>query len=184
MSVFSRRRRQRGTMIWSGRLPWAHKVWYVKLYRVYTRPEKSGTRAHAITELGKRLIPFDIAERSSARNGRKTEPDNGRPDMLRRVRLLDIKTDIFLAANIMDATLTYVALQHRTQLTEFNPIISGLTDTIGTGTVMFLKVIPCIGILWMLRKTKKENLLVPLSVVLVVVALANLLVIRAQGIEV
>ena len=84
----------------------------------------------------------------------------------------------------MDAVLTYVALQHGTQLTEFNSIMNGLMNTIGTGTTLFLKMVLCVGILWILRKTKKERLLVPLSVVFVVVALTNFMVIRTQGIEV
>ena len=104
--------------------------------------------------------------------------------ILRQLRLADPKADIFLAANVMDAVLTYIALQHGTQLTEFNSIIYTIMNTIGTGTAMFLKVVLCVGILWVLRKTKRENLLVPLSAVLVVVALTNLMVIRAHGIEV
>lgn len=84
----------------------------------------------------------------------------------------------------MDSVLTYVALQHGTQLTEFNSVIYAIMSTIGTGTTLFLKIVICIGILWILRKFKKENLLVPLSIVLVLVALANLMVIRAHGIEV
>ena len=104
--------------------------------------------------------------------------------ILGRLRLSDYKTDIFLAANVMDAVLTYVALQHGTQLTEFNSIIYAIINTIGIGTTLFLKVVLCVGILWILRKTKKEKLLVPLSVVFVVVALSNLMMIRAQGIEV
>ena len=84
----------------------------------------------------------------------------------------------------MDAVLTYIALQQGTQLTEFNSIIYIIMNAIGTGTALFLKVVLCIGILWILRKTKRENLLVPLSVVLVIVALTNLMVMRAQGIEV
>ena len=104
--------------------------------------------------------------------------------ILGRLRLCDPKTDIFLAANVMDAVLTYVALQHGTLLTEFNSIIYAIMNTIGTGTALFLKVVLCIGILWILRKTKRENLLVPLSIAFVVVALANLMIIRAQGIEV
>jgi len=104
--------------------------------------------------------------------------------ILRRLRLSDAKADIFLAANVMDAVLTYVALQHGTLLTEFNSIIYAIMNTIGPGTALFLKVVLCIGILWILRKTKKENLLVPLAAILVVVALTNLTVIRLQGIEV
>jgi len=103
---------------------------------------------------------------------------------LGRLRLSDYKTDIFLAANVMDSVLTYVALQHGTQLTEFNSIIYAVMNTIGIGTALFLKVVLCIGILWILRKMKKENLLVPLAAIFVVIALANLMVIRAQGIEV
>jgi len=104
--------------------------------------------------------------------------------ILRRLRLTDPKADIFLAANVMDAVLTYVALQHGTQLTEFNSIIYTIMNTIGTGTALFLKVVLCVGILWVLRKTKRENLLVPLAAILIVVALINLMVIRAHGIEV
>lgn len=104
--------------------------------------------------------------------------------ILSRLRLSDPKADIFLAANVMDAVLTYVALQYGTELTEFNSVIYAIMNTIGTGTALFLKVVLCIGILWLLRKTKKESLLVPLSVILVVVALANLMVIRLHGVEV
>lgn len=104
--------------------------------------------------------------------------------ILGRLRLSDPKTDIFLAANIIDAVLTYVALQHGTNLTEFNSIVYAVMNTVGTGTALFLKVVLCVVILWVLRKTKKEKLLVPLSAILVVVALSNLIVIRAQGIEV
>jgi len=104
--------------------------------------------------------------------------------VLGQLQLCDPKTDIFLAANVMDAMLTYVALQHGTQFTEFNSIVYAIMNTIGTGTALFLKVVLCIGILWILRKTKREDLLVPVSVVLVVVVLTNLMLIRAQGIEV
>ncbi len=106
------------------------------------------------------------------------------PRILKHLRLADPKTDIFLAANVMDAVFTYVALQHGTLLTEFNSIIYAIMNTIGTGPALFLKVVLCMGILWILRKTKRENLLVPLSVVIVLVALTNLVVIRAQGIEI
>jgi len=109
---------------------------------------------------------------------------DGRLCMLRRLRLSDYKTDIFLAANVMDSVLTYVALQHGTQLTEFNSILYAIMNTIGTGSALFLKVVLCVGILWILRKMKKENLLVPLSAILVVIALTNLVVIRVHGIEV
>ena len=102
----------------------------------------------------------------------------------RRIRLTDYKTDIFLAANVMDAVITYVALQQGTELTEFNSIIYAAMDKIGVGTALFLKVALCIGILWLLRKTKKEKLLVPLAVLFVVVALVNLIVVRAHGIEI
>ena len=84
----------------------------------------------------------------------------------------------------MDAVLTYVALQDGTLLTEFNSIIYAVMNTIGTGAALFLKVVLCVGILWILRKTKKEKLLVPLSVIIVVIALVNLVVIRAHGIEI
>ncbi|MFC2032675.1 DUF5658 family protein [Chloroflexota bacterium] len=104
--------------------------------------------------------------------------------ILRRLRLSDPKADVFLAANVMDAVFTYIALQHETQLTEFNSIIYAIMNMIGTGTTLFLKVVLCVGILWILRKTKKEKLLVPLSLILVVVAMANLMVIRLNGIDV
>ena len=104
--------------------------------------------------------------------------------ILRKLRFSDYKTDIFLAANVMDAVFTYIALQEGAQLTEFNSIIYGVMDTIGTGTALFLKVVLCILITWVLRKTKKENLLIPLSITIFLVALINLVVIRAYGIEV
>lgn len=104
--------------------------------------------------------------------------------ILKQLRLSDPKTDVFLAANVMDAVLTYLALQHGTQLTEFNSIIYAIMNTIGVGTTLFLKVVLCIGILWGLRKTRKEKLLVPLSLIFVVIALTNLMVIRLNGIEV
>ena len=104
--------------------------------------------------------------------------------MFKQIRLTDLKTDLFLAANVMDALLTYFALQEGDEVSEFNGIISGIMDTIGTGTTLFLKVILCIGILWILRKTKKEHLLVPLSAIFVIVALSNLMVIRMQGLEI
>ena len=84
----------------------------------------------------------------------------------------------------MDAVLTYLALQEGTQLTEFNSIIHGVMNTIGIGTTLFLKVVLCVIILWILRKTKKEKLLVPFAAILVVVALSNLMIARANGIEV
>ena len=103
---------------------------------------------------------------------------------LSSLRLSDPKTDIFLAANVMDAVLTYIALQYGTQLTEFNSIIYAIMNAIGVGTTLFLKVVLCVGILWVLRKTKKEKLLVPLSLIFVIIALTNLMVIRLNGIEV
>lgn len=84
----------------------------------------------------------------------------------------------------MDAALTYLALQYGTELTEFNSIIFAVMNTIGTGAALFLKVVMCVGILWLLRKMKKEKLLVPLSIILVVIALANLTVIRLNGVEI
>ncbi len=104
--------------------------------------------------------------------------------ILGRLRLCDPKTDIFLAANVMDAVLTYVALQYGTQLTEFNSIIYAVMEAVGIGTALFLKVVLCVAILWILRKTKREGLLVPVSVVFTLVALTNLMVIRAHGMEV
>ena len=104
--------------------------------------------------------------------------------MLRRIRLSDYKTDIFLAANVMDSILTYVALQHGPQLTEFNSVLYGIMNTVGTGTALFLKVVLCIVIIWVLRITNKESLLVPLSIILLAIAVTNLIVIRAHGLEV
>jgi hypothetical protein len=104
--------------------------------------------------------------------------------MLKQMRLSDYKTDIFLAANIMDAILTYLALQHGPQLAEFNSIIHTIINTIGIGPASFIKVVLCIGRTWILRKTKKEKLLVPLSAILVTVAMTNLIVIRAHGIKI
>lgn len=119
----------------------------------------------------------------SQQSGRITQKV-GVPRILRQLRLSDPKADIFLAANVMDAVLTYMALQYGAELTEFNSVIYAIMNTIGTGTALFLKVVLCVGILWVLRKTKKENLLVPLSIILVVVALSNLMVIRLHGVEV
>ena len=121
-------------------------------------------------------MEFTQARNRIARNGVALR-------ILRRLRLADYKTDIFLSANVMDAVITYVALQHGTQLTEFNSILYGIMDTIGTGTTLFLKVVLCVLILWILRKTKKEKLLVPLAAFLVVVALTNLMVARLHGID-
>jgi len=84
----------------------------------------------------------------------------------------------------MDSVLTYIALQYGAQLTEFNSIIYAIMNAIGIGTTLFLKVVLCVGILWVLRKTKKEKLLVPLSLIFVIIALTNLMVIRLNGIEV
>ena len=100
------------------------------------------------------------------------------------LRLSDPKTDVFLAANVMDSVLTYIALQYGAQLTEFNSIIYAIMNAIGVGTTLFLKVVLCVGILWVLRKTKEEKLLVPLSLIFVIIALTNLMVIRLNGIEV
>ena len=104
--------------------------------------------------------------------------------ILGRLRLCDPKTDIFLAANVVDAMLTYVALRYGTQLTELNSIIYALMEAVGIGTALFLKVVLCVAILWILRKTKREGLLVPVSMVFTLVALTNLMVIRAHGMEV
>lgn len=104
--------------------------------------------------------------------------------LFRQLRLTDPKTDLFLGANVLDAFLTYYALETGTQATEFNGIIHTAMSTIGTGTTLFLKVMLCIGILWILRKTNKENLLIPLSAVLVMVALSNLMLMRVLGYQV
>ena len=103
--------------------------------------------------------------------------------ILGRLRLSDYKTDIFLAANIMDSVFTYIALEQGAQLTEFNSILYAIMNTIGTGTALFLKVVLCIGILWILRKTKREYLLVPLAVVFLGVAISNLIMLRVSGIQ-
>jgi len=105
-------------------------------------------------------------------------------NLLRQIRLADIKTDLFLGANVLDALLIYFALQYGEEVTEFNGILYTIMNTIGIGTTLLLKVMLCVGILWVLRITKKEKLLVPLAAVLVVVALTNLLVIRLQGLEI
>ncbi|MFQ5825966.1 MAG: DUF5658 family protein [Dehalococcoidia bacterium] len=104
--------------------------------------------------------------------------------ILAQIRFSDPKTDIFLAANVVDAVVTYVALQHGPQLTEFNSIIYAIMNTIGTGSTLFLKVLLCVGVLWILRKTKKEKLLVPISVILAVIAFSNLMLARLHGIEI
>ena len=116
------------------------------------------------------------------RNG--IAPESTGPHLVGRWRLCDLKTDIFLAANVMDAVITYLALRQGRDVTEFNSILSGIMDTIGIGPTLLLKVVLCVGILWLLRKTKKERLLVPLSIVLAAVAISNLVVARAQGIPV
>ena len=108
---------------------------------------------------------------------------NGALSVLKRLRLADYKTDIFLTANVMDAVFTYVALQQGTQLTEFNSILYLIMNTIGTGATLFLKVVLCVVILWLLRRTKKEKLLVPLAAIFVVVALTNLTVARLHGVD-
>ena len=107
-----------------------------------------------------------------------------KPSILSRLRLSDPKTDIFLAANVLDAVLTYMALQHGAQITEFNSIIYAIMNTIGVGTTLFLKVALCIGILWILRKLKKKKLLVPLSVAFITIVIINYIVILTHGIEI
>ena len=83
----------------------------------------------------------------------------------------------------MDSVFTYIALEQGAQLTEFNSILYAIMNTIGTGTALFLKVVLCIGILWILRKTKREYLLVPLAVVFLGVAISNLIMLRVSGIQ-
>jgi len=100
------------------------------------------------------------------------------------MQLLDLKTDIFLSANVLDALLTYFALQEGSQVTEFNGILCAVMDAVGTGTALLLKVVLCVAILWILKKTNRDYLLVPLSVLLVLVAISNLIIIRVQGIGV
>lgn len=102
----------------------------------------------------------------------------------RNMRLADPKTDVFLAANVVDAVLTYLILQHGVELTEFNSILSAVMDKIGIGPTMLLKVVVCLFVLWTLRTMRKERLLVPLSLALVAVAINNYLVARAYGIEI
>ena len=104
--------------------------------------------------------------------------------ILRRIDFSDPKTDIFLAANVLDAFITYMALQYGTKLTELNSIVYAVIEIIGTGPALFLKVVLCVTVLWILRKTKKEKLLVPLSAILVVIALSNLIWARFSGIQV
>jgi len=116
------------------------------------------------------------------RNG--IAPESTGTHLVGRLRLCDLKTDIFLAANVMDAVITYLALRQGRDVTEFNSILSGIMDTIGVGPTLLLKVILCVGVLWLLRKTKKEKLLVPLSMVFAAVAISNLVVARAHGIQV
>lgn len=110
-------------------------------------------------------------------------PNGAALRVFKSLRLADYKTDIFLSANVMDAVITYVALQQGTQLTEFNSILYGVMNTIGIGTTLFMKVVLCVLILWVLRKTKKEKLLIPLAAFLFVVALTNLIVARLHGID-
>jgi len=104
--------------------------------------------------------------------------------IIKRIKLSDLKTDAFLAGNVLDAVLTYIALQEGPQVTEFNSVLYTVMNTIGVGPTMFLKVALCVGILWTLRRTGKEQLLLPLALIFVLIALVNLLVIRSQGIEI
>lgn len=122
---------------------------------------------------------MELSQQSS-----RIAPPAGIRRIMGRLRLTDPKADIFLGANVMDAALTSIALQYGTELTEFNSIIYTIMNTVGIGTAMFFKVVLCVGILWLLRRFKKEKLLVPLSIVLVLVALGNLMVIRLHGVEV
>lgn len=106
-------------------------------------------------------------------------PEPGRlRTLVGRMQLADPKTDLFLGANALDAVLTYLALAPggSTDLMEFNSILYALMTTFGVGYALLFKVVLCVGILWFLRKIKKEKLLVPLSAVFIVIALVNLIV--------
>ncbi|MBI4331711.1 MAG: hypothetical protein HY673_10570 [Chloroflexi bacterium] len=107
-----------------------------------------------------------------------------RTSALQGLRLSDPKTDIFLAANFMDAVLTYLALQHGGKFIEFNYFLYTSMNKIGVGPTLFLKLCFAIIILWLLRKHGKEYLLVPLSVAFAILALANLWVMRSHGVEI
>jgi uncharacterized membrane protein len=120
----------------------------------------------------------------SSQKSNEMAQQRGRLRILSHIRFSDPKTDIFLAANVVDAVVTYVALQHGPQLTEFNSIIYAIMNTIGTGLTLFLKVVLCIGVLWILRKTKKEQLLVPIAAILALIAFSNLMLARLHGIEI
>ncbi len=102
--------------------------------------------------------------------------------VLPRLKLSDPKTDLFLGANAMDAMLTYISLQHG--FWEFNSILRVAMGAIGVGPTLLLKVAFCVGALWILRRTNKEYLLVPVSAALIIVALSNLTLMRLNGIEV
>ncbi len=106
----------------------------------------------------------------------------GAPNILTRLRLTDLKTDLFLAANVVDALITYLALRQETGITEFNTILHSMMDTIGLGNTLILKVVLCVAVLWLLRKTNREHLLVPLSAIFVLVAISNLIVASACGV--
>ncbi len=102
--------------------------------------------------------------------------------VLPRLKLSDPKTDLFLGANAMDAMLTYISLQHG--FWEFNSILRVVMGSIGVGPTLLLKVAFCVAALWILRRTNKEYLLVPVSAALIIVALSNLTLMRLYGIEV
>ncbi|MDZ4245854.1 MAG: DUF5658 family protein [Dehalococcoidia bacterium] len=109
---------------------------------------------------------------------------NAAQSFITQLKLSDPKTDIFLAANALDAALTYMALQYDGLFMEFNSILYGAMNTIGIGATLLLKMCLSIFILWILRKSKRENLLVPLSILFAVTAMANLMVMRAFGVQV
>ncbi|MDD5094399.1 MAG: DUF5658 family protein [Dehalococcoidia bacterium] len=96
----------------------------------------------------------------------------------------DLKADIFLAANLLDAVLTYLALTQDALLIEFNSILGFSIDRIGIEPTLFLKIVSAICVLWVLRWKRRERLLVPVAIMLSVVVVANLMVMRAHGIEV
>lgn len=112
-------------------------------------------------------------------------PKTGKfPSLLKRIRLSDLATDAFLAGNVLDASLTYIALKDGSKVTEFNSILYTVINEIGLGPTMFLKVVLCIITIWILRKIHKEHLLMPLALVFILIALVNLLVVRSQGISI
>lgn len=103
--------------------------------------------------------------------------------VLGRLKLSDIKADIFLGANAMDAVLTYIALQYP-HLTEFNSVMRVAMENLGLGPALLTKVLFSVGIVWAMRRLHREYLLVPLAIFFTLVALGNLTLMRLSGIGV